>query len=121
MVVAKEPEVRHGEGFGAYRVRWDHHRDRRGGARQHVRLIEVQARHGLSLSDQCPRPGLVADRPSGSAVPQRWRVEDAFAIVKRFVGGLFPLQRRKHHPNALGPPGCCAMLIDDRAVAEALA
>ena len=52
------------------------------------RLIEVGPRHGLSLSDQCPRPGPVADRPSGSAVPQRWRVEDAFAIVKRLLLGL---------------------------------
>ena len=80
-----------------------------GAARQHVRLIEVQA-HGTVYRYLTNALDL-AWLPTARAValyPQRWRVEDAFAIVKRLLGfGLFPLQRRKHHPNAI---------VDHRAV-----
>ena len=106
----KEPEVRRGEGFGAYRVRsGPNHRDRRGrGAPTRPPDRGPGPRHGLSLSDQCPRPGPVADRPSGSAVPPTLAGGRRLRHRQAVVGlGLFPLQRRKHHPNAI---------VDHRAV-----
>jgi len=58
-----------------------------GPTRQQVRLIEVQAHgtiyryltHALELS-RLPTPYAVA------LYPQRWRIEDAFAVVKRLLG-----------------------------------
>ena len=58
-----------------------------GAARQHVRLIEVQA-HGTVYRYLTNALDL-ARLPTARAValyPQRWRVEDAFAIVKRLLG-----------------------------------
>jgi hypothetical protein len=58
-----------------------------GATRQHVRLIEVQA-HGTVYRYLTNALDL-ARLPTAQAValyPQRWRVEDAFAIVKRLLG-----------------------------------
>ncbi len=58
-----------------------------GATRQQVRLIEVQA-HGTIY--RYLTNALESGRlPTGQAValyPQRWRVEDAFAVVKRLLG-----------------------------------
>ena len=58
-----------------------------GATRQRVRLIEVQA-HGTVYRSLTHALDL-ARLPTSQAValyPQRWRVEDAFAIVKRLLG-----------------------------------
>lgn len=58
-----------------------------GAARQHVRLIEAQA-HGTVYRYLTNALDL-ARLPTARAValyPQRWRVEDAFAIVNRLLG-----------------------------------
>ena len=58
-----------------------------GATRQRVRLIEVQA-HG-TIYRYLTNALDLAQLPTAQAValyPQRWRVEDAFAIVKRLLG-----------------------------------
>ncbi len=96
-----------------------------GAARQHVRLIEVQA-HGTVYRYLTNALDL-ARLPTARAValyPQRWRVEDAFAIVKRLLGlAYFHCSAENTIQMQLWTTGLLyAVLIDlTDAVAEALA
>jgi len=96
-----------------------------GAARQHVRLIEVQA-HGTVYRYLTNALDL-ARLPTARAValyPQRWRVEDAFAIVKRLLGlAYFHYSAENTIQMQLWTTGLLyAVLIDlTDAVAEALA